>query len=45
MIFGSLALPQRTLPLGLWSTFFAVAGLRGAHWPEEFVNSGDYAQI
>lgn len=43
MIFRSLALSQRTLLLGLQSTFFALAGLRGAHWPEEFVNSGDYS--
>lgn len=28
-------------PPGLKSTSVASAGLRGAHWPEEFVNSGD----
>lgn len=43
MIFGSLALgalPKGSLP-GLQRTSFASAGLRGAHWPEEFVSGGD----
>ena len=42
LIFGSLAVGA--LPRGLscqaCSAFRALAGLRGAHWPEEFVSGG-----